>query len=53
MRSKVVEEIVEGLLDYKIKDFVSEWPLFDLAFHVSQLLKFEYRLSLLIYYIEY
>ncbi|KAL9128172.1 MAG: hypothetical protein Q9217_003097 [Psora testacea] len=42
MRSKVVEEIVEGLLDHEINDFVGEWPLFDPAFHVSQLLKFDY-----------
>ena len=52
MRSKVVEVIVEGLLDHEINNFVGEWPLFDPAYHVSQLLKFEYGLSLLIYFVD-
>ncbi|KAL2049571.1 hypothetical protein ABVK25_010150 [Lepraria finkii] len=40
---KVVKKIVEGLHDRQPDNLVVEWPLFDPALHLSQLLKFEYE----------
>ena len=51
-RSKVVGKIVAGLRDRQPGNVVVEWPPFDPARHISQMLQLEYGLSLLIYHVK-